>query len=56
LSNVARPGNQVNRVTSANLIPSDASYGTSGPNQPAFQFHTSSYWAQGLNLGLDFRF
>ncbi|HET6882256.1 MAG TPA: BBP7 family outer membrane beta-barrel protein [Pirellulales bacterium] len=56
LSNVARPGNQVSRVTSANLIPTDPAYGTAGPNQPAFQFHTSSYWAQGLNLGLDFRF
>lgn len=56
LSNVARPGNQVSRVTSANLVPSDPSYGTGGTNPPAFQFHTSSYWAQGLNLGLDFRF
>lgn len=56
LSNVARPGNQVNRVTSANLVPSDPSYGTAGPNQPAFQFHTSSYWAQGMNFGLDLRF
>ena len=56
LSNVVRPGNQVNRVTSANLVPSDPTYGTAGPNLPSYQFHTSSYWAQGLNLGLDLRF
>ncbi|HVA48649.1 MAG TPA: BBP7 family outer membrane beta-barrel protein [Pirellulales bacterium] len=56
LSNVARPGDQVSRVTSANRIPSDPAYGGTGPVPPAFQFHTSTYWAQGLNFGLDFRF
>ena len=56
LSNVARPGNQVNRVTSANLVPSDPAFGAASPNPPAFQFHTSTYWAQGLNLGCDVRF
>ncbi|MGH7134903.1 MAG: BBP7 family outer membrane beta-barrel protein, partial [Pirellulales bacterium] len=56
LSNVARPGDQVTRVTSPNRIPSDPSYGAAGPNPPAFQFHTTSYWAQGLNFGLDLRF
>jgi hypothetical protein len=56
LSNVLRPGNQVNRTTSANLIPSDPTYGSAGPNQPAYQFHASSYWAQGMNVGLDCRF
>lgn len=56
LSNVLRPGNQVNRTASANLLPSDPTYGNPGPNLPTYQFHTSSYWAQGLNLGLDWRF
>jgi hypothetical protein len=55
-SNVVRPGDQVNPVVSPNLIPSDVSYGQAGPNQPQYQFHTTSYWAQGLNLGLDFHF
>ena len=55
-SNVLRPGNQVNRIVSPNLVPTDASYGTPGPNQPAYQFHASSYWAQGLNFGLEFDF
>lgn len=56
LSNVARPGNQISRVASANLIPSDPAYGTAGPNPPTFQFHTSTYWAQGLNFGMDIRY
>jgi hypothetical protein len=56
LSNVARPGDQVTRVTSANRVPSDPAYGSAGPSLPAFQFHTTSYWAQGLNFGLDLRF
>lgn len=55
-SNVLRPGNQLNRVVSGNLVPSDPTYGTAGPNLPAYQFHTSSYWAQGLNFGLEFDF
>jgi hypothetical protein len=28
----------------------------SPPVRPSFQFHTSNYWAQGLNLGFDIRF
>jgi hypothetical protein len=56
ISNVLRPGNQVNRVTSANLVPSDQGYAQAGPNLPVYQFHTSTFWAQGLNLGLDFHF
>jgi hypothetical protein len=55
-SNVVRPGNQVSRVVSPNLVPTDPSYGTAGPNAPAFQFQTSSYWAQGINFGFEFGF
>jgi hypothetical protein len=55
-SNVLRPGNQVSRVVSPNLVPSDSNYGAAGPNEPTYQFHTSSYWAQGINLGMDFNF
>jgi hypothetical protein len=56
LSNVARPGNQVTRVTNPNQIPSDPAFGGPGPTLPAFQFHTTSYWAQGINFGFDARF
>jgi hypothetical protein len=56
VSNVLRPGNQVDRTVSANLLPSDPTYGSAGPNLPAYHFHASTYWAQGLNLGLDYRY
>jgi hypothetical protein len=53
---VLRPGDQVNPTVSPNLIPSDPSYGQAGPNQPQYQASATNYWAQGLNLGLDFHF
>ncbi len=53
-SNVVRPGNQVSRVVSPNLVPTDPSYGTVGPNAPAVQLQASSYWAQGINFGFEF--
>jgi len=56
LSNVARPGDQVNRAVNPSLVPSDVTYGQGGPNLPGFAFQTTSYWAQGLNIGLDFTF
>jgi hypothetical protein len=55
-SNVLRPGNQISPVASPTLVPTDSNYGTGGPNQPIYQFHASSYWAQGLNFGLEFDF
>jgi hypothetical protein len=55
-SNVVRPGSQVDRVVSANLVPTDPSYGTAGPNAPTFQLQSTSYWAQGINFGLEFGF
>jgi hypothetical protein len=55
-SNVARPGDQVNRTVNPSLVPTDVTYGQGGPNAPKFEFQTTSYWAQGLNLGFDFHF
>jgi hypothetical protein len=55
-SNVVRPGDQVTRVVSPTLVPSDGSYGTGGPNAPGNVFSTTGYWAQGINIGLDFHF
>ena len=52
LTNVARPGDQVSRVKSANRIPSAPAYVGAGPVPPTFQFHTSTYWAQGLNFAV----
>lgn len=56
VNNVARPGSQMTRLTNPSLVPSDRAYSPSASSATAFQFHSSSYWAQGLNFGLDFRF
>ena len=45
---VARPGDQID----LNVNPGQAA----GAVQPQFVLHTSDYWAQGVNLGLDLRF
>jgi len=58
-NSVARPGNHIDR----GLNPTqNASFGGSpptplvGPARPAFRFQGSSFWAQGLNGGVAFRF
>ncbi|HEY2815690.1 MAG TPA: BBP7 family outer membrane beta-barrel protein [Casimicrobiaceae bacterium] len=58
-NNVARPGNQVNRKinTTQSVAFSDDPLATlQGPAQPSFSFNSSSFWAQGVNLGLTVRF
>jgi hypothetical protein len=48
---VARPGNQIDfSVNSNQLAPPEEG----GPDRPAFSFHGSEFWAQGINLGLEF--
>jgi hypothetical protein len=53
-SNVARPGDQIDlNIDSRQFPPAQAG----GPfEKPAFVLHTSDFWAQGVNLGLDYRF
>jgi opacity protein-like surface antigen len=58
-SNVARPGEQINR----NINPTQTvSYGNDppvtpvGPAQPTFSFATTDFWAQTLSIGLAYRF
>jgi Putative beta barrel porin-7 (BBP7) len=53
LNNVVRPGNQIDRVVN----PSQ-NYGGPlvGPANPAPQFNNSTFWAQGMTFGLEFRF
>jgi hypothetical protein len=56
-SDVARPGNQIDRNLNSGLIPTSQLFGNGlGGNRPAFQFHGSGYWAQGLDVGLEFKF
>jgi hypothetical protein len=55
-SSVSRPGEQIDRRVNFNNVPSDPSFGSGGgPALPAFSFNHSGDWAQGFNLGLEFR-
>jgi hypothetical protein len=55
-SRVVRPGDQVDTGLNTSLIPTSTNFGAGGAARPAFAFHESTYWAQGLNLGLQFRY
>jgi hypothetical protein len=52
-SSVVRPGDQIDPRVNTNLIPPPIS--TAGPAVPAFAFHGSDFWAQGITLGVEFR-
>ncbi len=52
-NHVARPGEQIDLSVNSSQIGGDPA---DGPARPAFKFHDSSYWAQGLDLGVQFRF
>jgi hypothetical protein len=52
-NNVARPGDQIDPNIDPLQFPPPA---TTTSTRPAFMLHTSDYWTQGLNLGLDLRF
>jgi hypothetical protein len=59
VSNVVRPGNQINRNinwTQTTAYTEDPNAKLTGPAQPQFQYNDSSFWAQGVNLGLAVRF
>lgn len=52
-NNVARPGSLVDlSVNSTQLPPGNLT----GAARPAFQFHDSDFWAQGVNFGLQARY
>jgi Putative beta barrel porin-7 (BBP7) len=58
-NNVVRPGDQIERsinptqnASFTGVVPSQLS----GPARPAFSFQESSFWAQGLNMGVVFHF
>ncbi|MCS6849747.1 MAG: BBP7 family outer membrane beta-barrel protein [Gemmataceae bacterium] len=55
LSNVVRPGDQIDRNIDVSWIPN---FGVSQPpisNRPTVPFKESDFWAQGLNFGLELR-
>jgi hypothetical protein len=56
-TNVARPGDQVDTVINVNQVPTSVTFGAAGgPARPAFLFHSTDFYAHGVNFGLEFRF
>src|SRR5207244_9488477 len=51
-SNVVRPGDQVDRVVNANLIPVRSDGTRMGPSAPVNTLRGSDFWAHGINLGM----
>jgi hypothetical protein len=57
ISNVVRPGDQIDTMINTNRVPIDPFFGTAGgPNRPAFEMRSTGFWAQGINFGLEFKF
>jgi hypothetical protein len=52
-NDVARSTNQVDRMVNTNLIAPPTG---GGPQHPAFLWHGSDYWAQGVTFGIEFRY
>ena len=55
-TNVARPGRQIDTSVNSTLIPGLGNTGLQGPNRPIFAFHDNDFWAQGVSVGLEFRY
>jgi Putative beta barrel porin-7 (BBP7) len=59
VNDVARPGKQIDRTINTTLDVAwvgDTTLRPEGPARPAFRFKSSDFWAQGLNVGVGFRF
>lgn len=56
-TNVARPGQHVDRIINPIQTPSVAGPGLlTGPARPTFIYNPTTFWAQGLTAGLEYRF
>jgi hypothetical protein len=56
-TDVARPADQLDLGVNRRQVPTSELAGTAGgPERPAFPFATATFWAQGVNLGLEFRY
>lgn len=56
-NDVVRPGDVIDLGVNPTQLPSGAGAGRLiGPPRPAFIFHDSDFWAQGINAGVEFRF
>jgi hypothetical protein len=57
-NDVVRPGDQLDLRVDPTRVPSDPAYNPSAPRAtlPAVPFKSSSFWAQGIAVGLEFRY
>jgi hypothetical protein len=59
-SSVVRPGDQVNTTVNTHFVPSFQLVGAANrsavPAQPAFDFHSTSFWAQGGTAGVEIKY
>jgi hypothetical protein len=53
-SDAVRAGDQVDTTVNPTLIPPVVN--PSGPTRPVFTFQRAAFWAQGIDLGLEFRY
>jgi len=55
-SSVVRPADQIDLGLSGTQIPTDSRFNpAAGPARPAFHFHESSFWVQGISVGAEYR-
>jgi hypothetical protein len=52
MSNVVVSGDHIDRRVNTSQVPGPVV----GPNLPAFQFNSTEYWVQGINLGVNWNF
>ena len=56
-SPIVRPGDQVDTNVNPNLVPTSMTFGTAGgAARPAFNFHSTDFFAHGVNFGLELRY
>ncbi|HZU39203.1 MAG TPA: BBP7 family outer membrane beta-barrel protein, partial [Gemmataceae bacterium] len=57
-SHVVRPGNAIDTVVNPTQVPRFGGSAATlvGAARPAFTFNDSSFWAQGANIGIEFRY
>jgi hypothetical protein len=57
MSNVLRPGGTIDTRVNAYQIPSLVYYNPAlQAFHPVFQFHSDTFWAQGINAGIELKF
>ena len=56
ISQVARPGNQIDRDVNLTQSPVQAMGALVGPSRPTFPGNSTDFWAQGVHVGLEFRY